>query len=97
MPFVGMTTRLVLDYGLVSVHPISPISLRSRGQLQFKYSFLPSPFETLFKDKIVTKLHAPKRTIPLNTMVDSNDATKLAVGTSPYNYIMHLCIFMNKN
>jgi len=37
--------------------------LRSGGQTQFKYLSLPLPFETLFKDKTVTQLHASKRTI----------------------------------
>jgi len=40
--------------GNVRPGPISLTSLRSRGQTQFKYSFLPPPSETPFKDKIMT-------------------------------------------
>jgi len=49
----------------VSVHPISPTSLRSRGQVKFKYFYLPPPFETSFKDKTVTE---PKRSKADNTL-----------------------------
>jgi len=44
----------------VLVHLISPTSLRSRSQTKFKYFYLSSPFETSFKDKIVTKLKCSK-------------------------------------
>jgi len=45
---------------VVPVHPISPTSLRSRGQAKFIYSYLPPPFEAPFKDKTVTKLKRSK-------------------------------------
>ena len=42
----------------------SPTSLRNRGQWQFIFSLLLSPFEVHFKDKTVTEHRPPKRTIP---------------------------------
>jgi len=40
------------------------ISLKSIGQIQFKYSSFLPPYDALFKDKIMMELHLPKRTIP---------------------------------
>ena len=57
---LGLQLPLPLTEGLVPVHPISPTSLRSRGQAKFKYSYLLPPSEAPFKDTTVTELKCSK-------------------------------------
>jgi len=53
--------------------PDSPTSLRSRGQGQFIYTFLPQPTEAPFKDKTMAEQPNSKTDNTLDVVIDPSD------------------------
>jgi len=65
---------LALDPGgLFRYTQYSPTSLRTRGQDLFKYTFLPSPTEVPFKNKIMTEQPSSKVDNTSDVVIDRND------------------------